>query len=97
MMIAIQILLHLFGFALLSLSLQRHYSDVFGQAQRLKKRSNILFRYVGFTLLVVATVNAIYTWGTALGLVYAFATATLVATTLAILLAYITRLKAMLG
>ncbi|MFY8328235.1 DUF3325 domain-containing protein [Pseudoalteromonas sp. ZZD1] len=96
MLILLQIILQLLGFTLLSLSLQRHYNDVIGQARRLKKSTYLLFRCLGIALLIVATANAIYTWGTALGLVYVFATATLVATTLAILLAYITRLKAML-
>ncbi|MGS0535575.1 DUF3325 family protein [Pseudoalteromonas sp. SaAl2] len=96
MLILLQITLQLLGFILLSLSLQRHYNDIVSQRQQLKKRSCILLRFIGFTLLVVATAKAISMWGIALGLVYAFATATLVATTLAILFAYVTRLKAML-
>lgn len=93
MLILLQIILQLLGFTLLSLSLQRHFNDVFSQTQRLKKSTCLLFRCIGFTLLIVTTVNAISTWGAALGLVYAFATATLVATVLAVLLAYAARLK----
>jgi len=93
--ILIQITLQLLGFTLLSLSLQRHYNDVFSKAQRLKKSTCILLRCAGFTMLIVAIINAIYVWGTALGLVYGFATATLVATALAIIFAYFVRVKAL--
>lgn len=95
MLILLQILLQVFGFTLLSLSLQRHYNEVLGQRTRLTKRLSALFRCAGFTLLIVAIFNAIYVWGTALGLVYSFATATLVATALAIIFAYFVRIKAL--
>ncbi|MBE0380472.1 DUF3325 domain-containing protein [Pseudoalteromonas prydzensis] len=95
--ILIQIILQLLGFTLLSLSLQRHYNDVFSQAQRLKKNTCILLRCMGFTMIVVAVVHAINTWGNALGLVYAFATASLVASALAVLFAYTGKIKAIIN
>ncbi|TGE85560.1 hypothetical protein C7Y70_02290 [Pseudoalteromonas sp. KS88] len=90
MLILLQIMLQLVGFTLLSLSLQRYYNHVFSQALGLKKSTCILCRCAGFALLIVAAIHAISLWGNSLGLVYVFATATLITTLLAVLLAYIT-------
>lgn len=83
-----QILLQLLGFTLLSLSLSRHYSQVINNAIRPTKRMIFGMRISGCILLFFAVFFALKSWGVALGLVYSFATATLVATLLAILLTY---------
>lgn len=97
MLILLQVLLQLLGFILLSLSLQRHYNDVFGQTQRPTKQTIRLLKFMGFAVLIVAIAYAIYTWGSALGLVYFFATASLVASALAMLLAYFGKIKAVVN
>lgn len=83
-----QILLQLLGFTLLSLSLSRHYSQVINNAIRPTKRMILGMRISGYILLFLAVFFALNSWGVALGLVYSFATVTLVATLLTTLLTY---------
>ncbi len=94
MLILVQIVLQLLGFSLLVLSLPRHYSEIFGAAQRATKMARLVFKCMGFSVIIVAIVFALNSWGAALGLVYFFATATLIVTLLAILLAYFRKFKA---
>jgi len=89
MLILSQILLQLLGFILLSLSLSRNYSKVIKSAnKRPTKRTSWIFRACGYSLLIIAVFWALNSWGVALGLVYSFATATLTATFIVILLTY---------
>lgn len=89
MLILAQIVLQLLGFTLLCLSLPRHYSEVFGAAHRATKTASLVLKCMGFAIIIAAIVIAINRWGTALGLVYFLATATLITTLLAIVLAYL--------
>ncbi len=88
MLILTQILLQLLGFTLLSLSLSRNYSKVINRAKRPTNRTSWVFRACGYALLIIAVFWALNSWGIALGLVYSFATATLTATFIVILLTY---------
>ncbi len=88
MIIMIEIVLQLIGFSLLSLSMSRHYSHVVNRRQRIPKITMWLLRVVGYGMLLTAVILAINSWGMALGLVYCFATATLVTILLALLLTY---------
>lgn len=88
MLILIQILLQFIGFSYLSLSITRHYSAVTNQSLRPPKRTVWGLLVCGYTLLLIAVVFALHSWGVALGLVYSFSTATLAATFIAILLAF---------
>ena len=88
MLILSQILLQLLGFTLLSLSLSRNYSQITNRANRPTKCTSWAFRACGYTLLIIAVIWALNCWGIALGLVYSFATATLTATLIVILLTY---------
>ena len=88
MIIVTEILLLIFGFALLSLSMSRHYNDVMVRRQRLTKNTILLFRVIGYSSLIIAAIVAVNVWGLALGLVYWFGTATLVTTLLSLTLTY---------
>jgi hypothetical protein len=88
MLILIQILLQFIGFSYLSLSITRYYRPVTNQSLRAPKRTVWALLVCGYTLLLIAIILALNGWGVALGLVYSFATATLAATFLAILLAF---------
>lgn len=88
MPILTQILLQLLGFTLLSLSISRHYSQVITNAKPPTQRIIWGIRISGYTLLLLAVIYALKNWGLTLGLVYFFATTTLVATFLAILWTY---------
>ncbi|MCL1045328.1 DUF3325 domain-containing protein [Shewanella electrodiphila] len=83
-----QISLQLLGFTLLSLSLSRHYDQVINSVKRPSKPIVWTLRLSGYGILLLAIIQGIKSWGLALGLVYSFATATLVATLLAMLLTY---------
>ena len=88
MLIFTEILVLIFGFILLSLSLTRHYNRVTEQRVRLSKRVMLVFRLGGLSLLIIAIILAVNIWGVALGLVYWFALATLVILLLSMLLTY---------
>jgi hypothetical protein len=86
--LTILILLLTIGFTLLSLSLSRHYSHVSNKRQRLGKSAILLFRFIGYSFLIAAAILSISFWGIALGLVYLFATTTLVAIVLSTILTF---------
>lgn len=87
-LIIVPVLMQLFGFALLSLSLSRHYSQVFSKAKRPTKHVLWILRGCGYAVILLAIGYAINSWGITLGLVYSFAIATLTATLIALLLTY---------
>ncbi|NNG41392.1 DUF3325 domain-containing protein [Pseudoalteromonas sp. NEC-BIFX-2020_002] len=97
MLILAQILLQLIGFALLSLSIPRHFSQVFQHTSRPTKRTVLALRCGGYAFVILAVIIAVNSWGVSLGLVYSVATATLTATTLTVLLAYISKLLTVIG
>ncbi len=87
-LIILLIFLLMVGFTLLSLSLSRHYSHVTDKQQRLSKKTKLLFRFIGYSFLIMAVIISVNIWGIALGAVYWFATTTLVATVLSMILTY---------
>jgi len=88
MIIFFESLLLVFGFTLLSLSLPRHYSQVYNERQQLSVRILWRLRISGYILIIASMILAINTWGVALGLVYWFAYATPVTFFLSLVFAF---------
>jgi len=87
-MILLLLPLLMIAFVFLSLSLSRHYSDVTDKRQHLPKNIALLFRLIGYSFFIAATVLSVNFWGVALGLVYWFGTATLVVLALSLILTF---------
>jgi hypothetical protein len=86
--IILLICLLIVGFTLLSLSLSRHYSHVANKRQRLSTKMTLVYRGVGYSLLIASTALSISTWDIALALVYWFATSSLVTLVLSFILSF---------
>lgn len=91
-LIILLILVLMTGYTLLSLSLSRHYSHVTDKRQRLPKKTKLLFRAIGYSLLILAALISVNLWGIVLGGVYWFTTTTLVTIVISILLSFKPRL-----
>lgn len=88
LMLCVQVFL---GFYCLSLSLTRHYTQVFGATRRATPLRVRFYRFSGYSMLLFALFYSVSIWGLALGLVYGLGTATFTATILALLLTYMPR------
>lgn len=86
MLMAVIVLM--FGFIFLSLSLSRHYKEVTHKKQHLTKNIKWIFKCSGYILLVCAAALLINVSGLTLGLVYWCALASLITFLLSIILAY---------
>jgi len=74
------------GFAVLSVSMPKHYRELFGRAPA--KHLSLALRIVGWTLLVLALVPATADSGFSIGVVLWFGLATLAAQIVAMMLTY---------
>lgn len=87
-MITIQILMFMAAFALLSLSIPRHYSGVSSSRQRLNKKQMWRLQFFGYSFIGLALVLAVMAWGITLALVYCCGIAMLAALIISLLLTY---------
>ncbi len=88
MSILIELILLMFGFILLSLSLSRHYNKVHNKHSQLSTRTLWIFRVSGYALLLTSIILGINLWGLTLGLVYWFASAMLIALLITLILSF---------
>jgi len=92
LMILLLICLLMVAFTLLSLSLSRHYRHVTNKRTRLTRKNILMVRFIGYSFLIAAAIISINIWGIVLGLVYGFATTTLVTIVLSAILTFKPRL-----
>lgn len=87
-MIIISFSIVFMGFLLISLSMKRHYVQVFSKDAMLSNRQNRLLRFTGYAGLGIAGWLCIHDLGIGLGLVYWTGLLTVAAMIQALLLAY---------
>ncbi|MCO7189566.1 MULTISPECIES: DUF3325 domain-containing protein [unclassified Pseudoalteromonas] len=78
MLITLILILLLFGFALLSMAMHRHYSQVIGLSMHPARQQLWLLRIGGTGLNLIALFVCVFSWGVSRGLVYWFGSATMV-------------------
>jgi len=87
-MIIISFSIIFMGFLLISLSMKRHYAQIFSKHEVLPRRQNILLRIIGYAGIGIAGWLCIHDLGLGLGIVYWTGLLTVSAMIQALLFAY---------